>query len=468
MSPRRTTRPPSDRSKLKNVALFSQDELEPVSHLVSLDKLTLPATQPRRYFDPQALASLVESVKTNGILQPLLVRPSGERYEVVAGERRYRASLTAELTEVPVIVREMTDEQAVQYALVENLQREDLNPIEETEGILSFLSLRLGRDTAEVTSLLYRLENEAKGKITRNVSGNVEAETVEQVFTSLGRMNWQSFVRTRIPLLKLPADILEALRAGGIEYTKAKEIAKLKSELERQELMLEAIDSALSLSEIKEKVKATQPPRSSPPLAVRIETISQVVKKQKLWDDPRKRKKIESLLAKIEELIFPGGLDESQSIKDAEASQCLKALEPPQKEPPFSGNSQSETPVELSSDFLESHTDVTEEASSDESLTHTETVSVSFDQETDSSESLDKSQLEVKESPLQVSSGITEELRQKVLTHTEMVERLGVKTSTLSNAKKKPNFGEWSKSQDPEALAWQWVAESKRFVPLKK
>lgn len=138
MSPRRTTRPPSDRSKLKNVALFSQDELEPVSHLVSLDKLTLPATQPRRYFDPQALASLVESVKTNGILQPLLVRPSGERYEVVAGERRYRASLTAELTEVPVIVREMTDEQAVQYALVENLQREDLNPIEETEGILSF------------------------------------------------------------------------------------------------------------------------------------------------------------------------------------------------------------------------------------------------------------------------------------------------------------------------------------------
>lgn len=319
-----------------------------------------------------------------------------------------------------------------------------------------------------MTSLLYRLENEAKGKITRNVSGNVEAETVEQVFTSLGRMNWQSFVRTRIPLLKLPADILEALRAGGIEYTKAKEIAKLKSELERQELMLEAIDSALSLSEIKEKVKATQPPRSSPPLAVRIETISQVVKKQKLWDDPRKRKKIESLLAKIEELIFPGGLDESQSIKDAEASQCLKALEPPQKEPPFSGNSQSETPVELSSDFLESHTDVTEEASSDESLTHTETVSVSFDQETDSSESLDKSQLEVKESPLQVSSGITEELRQKVLTHTEMVERLGVKTSTLSNAKKKPNFGEWSKSQDPEALAWQWVAESKRFVPLKK
>ena len=131
------------------------------------------------------MQSLVESIKSEGILQPLLVRPMGKKYEVVARERRYRAALEAGLTEVPATIREMTDDQAVQYALVENLQREDLNPVEETQGILSLLFLRLECDIAKVTSLLYRMENEAKGKITRNVSGKTEGETVEQVFASL-------------------------------------------------------------------------------------------------------------------------------------------------------------------------------------------------------------------------------------------------------------------------------------------
>jgi ParB family chromosome partitioning protein len=131
------------------------------------------------------MQSLVESIKSEGILQVLLVRPVGKKYEVVAQERRYRAALEAGLTEVPATMREMTDDQAVQYALVENLQREDLNPVEETEGILSLLFLRLECDIAKVTSLLYRMKNEAKEKITRNVSGKTEAETVEQVFASL-------------------------------------------------------------------------------------------------------------------------------------------------------------------------------------------------------------------------------------------------------------------------------------------
>ena len=103
----------------------------------------------------------------------------------VARERRYRAALEAGLTEVPATIREMADDQAVEYALVENLQRQDLNPVEETEGILSLVSLRLECDIPKVISLLYRMENEAKGKITRNVSGKTEAETVEQVFASL-------------------------------------------------------------------------------------------------------------------------------------------------------------------------------------------------------------------------------------------------------------------------------------------
>ncbi|MBW4546810.1 MAG: ParB/RepB/Spo0J family partition protein [Symplocastrum torsivum CPER-KK1] len=304
MSPRQRTQPPADRSKLKNVALFSEEEEPTVPSTVSLDQIILPPNQPRRYFDPQAMQSLAESVKSEGILQPLLVRPVDEKYEVVAGERRYRAALESGLTEVPVTVRVMTDDQAVQYALVENLQREDLNPIEETEGILSLLAFRLGCDLEEVTSKLYRMENEAKGKVTRNVSGKEETEAIEPVFTSLGRMNWLSFVRTRLPLLKLPADILDALRAGRLEYTKAKAIAQIKDEAERQRLLSDAIHDFLSLSRIRERVKEAKVSSSEPPtLAERMGATYKLAKKQKVWDDPKKRKKLESLLGQIEALL---------------------------------------------------------------------------------------------------------------------------------------------------------------------
>ncbi|MDZ8240256.1 MAG: ParB/RepB/Spo0J family partition protein [Nostoc sp. ChiQUE01a] len=307
MSARRASQPPADRSKLKNVALFKDDD-ELTSSTVQLDKIVLPATQPRRYFDPQAMQSLVESVKQNGILQPLLVRPVGDKYELVAGERRYRAAQTAALTSVPVNVREMSDEQAVQYALTENLQREDLNPVEETEGTLQLLALRLGCETAQVSSVLYRMDNEAKGKITRNVSGNSEAEIVEKVFAQLGKISWQSFVRTRLPLLKLPEEILSALRAGQIEYTKAKEISKLTSKEERIELLEAAISLSLPLSEIQRQVKAKQSSATPIPLQSRLEATYKKAKKSKLlWDNPQKQEKLESLLGELEALMADEG-----------------------------------------------------------------------------------------------------------------------------------------------------------------
>ncbi len=302
MSPRRVSQPPANRSKLKNVALFTEDALTAPS-TVPLDKIVLLDSQPRRYFDPKAMQSLMESVKRDGILQPLLVRPNQDKYLLVAGERRYKAAQSAGLTEVPVTIREMSDEQAAQYALTENLQREDLNPIEETEGILQLLALALRVEPAEVSSLLYRMENEAKGKITRNVSGNSEASTVEKVFAELGRMNWQSFVRTRLPLLKVPDDILEALRAGRIEYTKAKEIAKLESKEDRAELLEAAIEIPLSVSQIREQVKAKKPATELTTLQSRLEATYKKAKKSKVWDNPQKRGKLESLLAELEALI---------------------------------------------------------------------------------------------------------------------------------------------------------------------
>lgn len=91
--------------------------------------------QPRKLFDPEALQELAESIREHGLLQPIVVRPlRGGGYQIVAGERRWRASRIAELDTVPVIIREMDDNEAMQIAMIENLQREDLNPIEEAEG----------------------------------------------------------------------------------------------------------------------------------------------------------------------------------------------------------------------------------------------------------------------------------------------------------------------------------------------
>jgi ParB family chromosome partitioning protein len=92
--------------------------------------------QPRRYFDPEKLEQLKRSIEEHGILEPLIVRPlgggEGAGYQLVAGERRYRAARELGLKEVPVVVHQLSDQQAIQVALIENLQREDLNPVEET------------------------------------------------------------------------------------------------------------------------------------------------------------------------------------------------------------------------------------------------------------------------------------------------------------------------------------------------
>ena len=105
------------------------------SHTLPINQLQPGAYQPRHHFDEEALQELAESIRRNGVLQPVLVRPlpSG-RYEIIAGERRWRASQKAGLTDIPAIIRPLQDTEALEIALVENVQRKDLNPLEEAEG----------------------------------------------------------------------------------------------------------------------------------------------------------------------------------------------------------------------------------------------------------------------------------------------------------------------------------------------
>jgi ParB family chromosome partitioning protein len=270
-----------------------------------LASIGLPAQQPRRYFDPEKLKQLVLSVQEHGILEPVLVRPvegkSGQ-YELVAGERRYRAAQQLELNEIPVIIRELTDTEALQLALVENLQREDLNPVEETEGVLQLLSIQLNRAISDLPPLLHRLQYERK-KSSNNVVGNSEIEAIESVFTGLGLMSWESFVNHRLPLLNLPGNVLEALRQGELAYTKAQTISRVKDETQRQVLLQSAIKEDLSLNQIRERIKDLRPePDKISPKAT-VESLSRRVIQAKLWEDPKKWKQAQALLIKLEALI---------------------------------------------------------------------------------------------------------------------------------------------------------------------
>ena len=323
-----TTPPPSWLSETES-DLGSAD-----SNLVKLSDVHRPSEQPRRYFDPIALQELVVSIALHGILQPLLVRPLPQGgYELVAGERRYRAATEAGLSEVPVVVKELDDEAAWAISLIENLQREDLNPLEETEGIIQLLAIKLQSEVEEVPRILYRLQKGLKnqdGKLSdkpivgledeenessHNVMGNPELSQsnvpsselslVEEVFKSIGLMNWTSFVKNRLPLLNLPEDIKLTLRSGKIAYTKAKAIASIKDEEPRTALLTEAIEQQLSLSQIKERIKSLQTasPLQPPEIPDRLKAVYQQVKKNRIWEDKKKRRQLETLLNKLENLI---------------------------------------------------------------------------------------------------------------------------------------------------------------------
>lgn len=287
-------------------ALFGGDnqDLQPsqTAKIIAVDLLTLPEYQPRQYFDSESISQLAESIKVHGILEPLLVRPIADgKYEVVAGGRRYRASQLLSLTEVPVIILNLTDDEALEIAILENLQRENLNPIEETEAILKLLSGKLNQNRQEIISLLYRLRNEGSGEFRRNVSPN--SEIVEMVFQTVG-ITAKSFVETRLPLLKLPSDILSVLRQDKIAYTKAIALSKINDEKIRVDLLKESIELNLSVREIKERIKELNKEETKDIASAKIDVTVKQIKKKKLWEtEPKKWERIEKLLEKINLLL---------------------------------------------------------------------------------------------------------------------------------------------------------------------
>ncbi len=182
--------------------------------------------QPRKTFDEEALGELSKSIADHGVIQPLLVRPMTDgSYQLIAGERRWRASRMAGLTEVPVVIREMSDSEAMELALVENLQREDLNPIEEARGFQLLME--------------------------------TYALTQEQAASRVGKS--RPAVANAMRLLLLPDDVLQMVETGALSAGHARALLGLAQSDDMVALAKQIVEKGLSVRETERLVKtATQ------------------------------------------------------------------------------------------------------------------------------------------------------------------------------------------------------------------
>lgn len=197
-------------------ALFAGAEGGSKPGNISVDEIVVRPDQPRRVFEEAALTELSESIKEHGILQPLLVRPiESNKYELIAGERRLRAAKLVGLEEVPVFIRELDDRIAREAALIENLQREDLSPIEEATAYKEMID---GYDY-----------------------------TQEELAERIGKS--RSYVANTIRLLNLPREVLEAVNDGQLTAGHARAILSVKGQDEQIKLARKIINSGMSVRE---------------------------------------------------------------------------------------------------------------------------------------------------------------------------------------------------------------------------
>ncbi|GMA15486.1 ParB/RepB/Spo0J family partition protein (plasmid) [Deinococcus metallilatus] len=267
---------------------------QPAATTLPVQSLQPGTFQPRAHFAPEGLEELARSIREQGILQPLLVRPLEKgRYEIVAGERRWRAAQLAGLTEVPVLLRDLTNAQAQLAAAVENLQREDLNVVEEVRARLQVAASTLGVPAGEAVARLFALD--------RHPEEDPEAVArLDAMFGALGRETWRSFVKNRAAVLNLPEDVQAAVRSG-LDYRKALIIGRVSDEGERARLLQAAAEGA-TVQMLREQVTPPRPVSSDPLQAV----ARRLTDRRTLAGlDAARRRKVERLLQQIGDLLGP-------------------------------------------------------------------------------------------------------------------------------------------------------------------
>lgn len=303
--------------KITQAAAETKEQIVPYSAIVCSFSFVPDGKPVRHYYDPEELQQwAINDIKPNGIRSPLWVRPHPNqptKYELVAGLRRLKAANIINLEEIPVKIFDWDDPTAFHAAISENANRRDFSALEELDNTLRLLEIQLGLDTEEVVSFLYRMNNAAKGITNQNVLVSQDSQIVKQIFDSCGRITWQSFVATRLPLLKKPPEILDAIRQGKVHYTKGILIASVKDTDARRDLLGEVITQSLSLNDIKQKIRGinTSVKTSATPVANislnlkqrLIQAAQQAKKDKKLWNSPDKTQQLEQVVTQLESLL---------------------------------------------------------------------------------------------------------------------------------------------------------------------
>lgn len=192
---------------------------------VPLAKIVPNQNQPRRDFDEEKLAELADSIKKNGLIQPIVVRKHGIGYEIIAGERRYQASKRAGLDRVPVIVKDVDDAEMYRLALIENIQRDDLNPIEEAKGYKTLIAMNGVKSLGDLSELVSK---------SRSSISNI------------------------IRLLKLPEEVQDMVSDGRLTYATARAILAIDGEERQIALAQKAVENGMATNEVEDYVKAVK------------------------------------------------------------------------------------------------------------------------------------------------------------------------------------------------------------------
>ena len=197
---------------------------------IDINDIKPNAEQPRKTFDKEKISELSQSIIEHGIIQPLVVRKSGKHYEIVAGERRWRAAREAELSVVPCIVRQFSDEENMLVAIIENMQREDLNPIEEAMGLEQMIS--------------------AYGMTQEEVSKSVSKS--------------RPYITNTLRLLKLPEEIKALVSEGKISTGHARDLITVKNKTKQEELCKKIIKDGISVRDVERLASEEKKTRKKP------------------------------------------------------------------------------------------------------------------------------------------------------------------------------------------------------------
>lgn len=214
-------------------AIFMENATEDSNHTITLkiSEIEPNRTQPRKEFSDEAMAELADSISRHGVLQPLLVRPlAGGGYQIVAGERRWRACRMAGVAEVPVVIRDLSDSEVMELALIENLQREDLSPVEEAQGYLTLIEQ-------------YQF-------------------TQDEVSKTVGKS--RPAITNALRLLSLPEDLLELVGEGKLSAGHGRTLLSFPDQQSMREAAKLAVEQGISVRQLEKLAKkAGEPPSAA-------------------------------------------------------------------------------------------------------------------------------------------------------------------------------------------------------------